>query len=84
MAEAFQTVKEAWKNDIDHRSRAYSGIAPDGFKVGAKCLVFTPSRKKNVSDKLSSGWMGPFIITKKLSEVLYKVKTDSENGNKNG
>ena len=84
MTEAFQTVKEAWKNDIDHRSRAYSGIATEGFKVRAKCLVFTPSRKKNVSDKLSSGWMGPFIKTKKLSEALYKVKTDSENGDKNG
>ena len=71
MAKAFQTVKEAWKYDIDHRSRAYSGIAPEGFKVSAKCMVFTPARKKNVSDKLTSGWSGPFIISKKLSEILY-------------
>lgn len=84
MTKAFQSVKEAWKNDIDHRSRAYSGIAPDEFKVGAKCLIFTPSRKKNVSDKLTSGWSGPFIISKKLSEILYKVKADpdSENASK--
>ena len=81
MTEAFQSVKEAWKNDIDRRSRAYSGIAPDEFKVGAKCLIFTPSRKKNVSDKLTSGWSGPFIISKKLSEILYKVKADP--GSKN-
>ena len=81
MTKAFQSVKEAWKNDIDHRSRAYSGIAPDEFKVGAKCLIFTPSRKKNVSDKLTSGWSGPFIISKKLSEILYKVKADP--GSKN-
>ena len=84
MAKAFQSVKEAWKNDIDHRSRAYSGISPEEFKVGAKCLIFTPSRKKNVSDKLTSGWSGPFIISKKLSEILYKVKADpnSENASK--
>ena len=84
MTKAFQSVKEAWKNDIDRRSRAYSGIAPDEFKVGAKCLIFTPSRKKNVSDKLTSGWSGPFIISKKLSEILYKVKADpdSENASK--
>ena len=84
MAKAFQSVKEAWKNDIDHRSRAYSGIAPEEFKVGTKCLIFTPSRKKNVSDKLTSGWSGPFIISKKLSEILYKVKADpsSENASK--
>ena len=80
MAKAFQTVKEAWKNDIDHRSRAYSGIAPEGFKVGAKCMIFTPARRKNVSDKLTSGWTGPFVISKKLSEILYKVRTDPDNG----
>ena len=45
MAKAFQTVKKAWKNDIDHRSRAYSGIAPEGFEVGAKCMVFTTAKK---------------------------------------
>ena len=81
MAEAFQSVRKAWKNDIDSRSRDYSGIAPEKFKVGAKCLVFTPSRKKNISDKLTSGWSGPYIISKKLSEILYKVKADPNNEN---
>ena len=51
-----------------------------GFKVGAKCMVFVPARKKNVSDKLSSGWSGPFIISKKLSETLYKVRAGPDNG----
>ena len=69
------------KNNIDHRSRAYSGIAPEEFKVGTKCLIFTPLRKKNVSDKLTSGWSGPFIISKKLSEILYKVKADPSSEN---
>ena len=76
LADAFQAVKKAWKNDIDHRSRAYSGIAPDDFKVGAKCLVFTPSRRKNVSDKLVSGYKGPYIISEKISDILYRVKAD--------
>ena len=39
-------------------------------------MVFTPARKKNVSDKLTSGWSGPFIISKKLSEILYKAKLE--------
>ena len=56
MAKAFQAVKEAWKNNIDHRSRAYSGIDPEEVKDGAKCMVFTPARRKNVSDKLTSDW----------------------------
>ena len=42
-------------------------------------MVFTPERKKDVSDKLTRGWSGPFIISKKLSEILYKVRTDSDN-----
>merc|ERR1712015_111218 len=77
--EAFKKVSEAWKSDTHHRSRAYSGIAPDGFKVGAKCLVFTPQRSKNTSDKLQSGWKGPYIISEKLREILYKVQADPNN-----
>ena len=78
-AEALEAVRKAWKKDIDHRSRAYSAIAPDEFKIGAKVLVFTPSRKKFVSDKLVSAWKGPFLISKKLSDIMYKVKEDPEN-----
>ena len=66
------------ESEIDHRSKAYSGIAPDGFKVGAKCLVFSSARKKDVSDKLQSGWRGPFIIGKKLSDISYQVKADPD------
>ena len=79
LSEAFQTVKQAWKNDIDHRSRAYTGIAPERFKVGAKCLVFTPQRSKHTSDKLQSAWKGPYIISEKLSDILYKVTADPNN-----
>ena len=72
-------MKQAWKNDIDHRSRAYTGIAPEEFKVGAKCLVFTPQRSKHTSDKLQSAWKGPYIISEKLSDILYRVKADPNN-----
>lgn len=62
--------KGRWENAIDRRLRGHSGIAPEEFKVAAKCMVFTSSRKKNVSDELTSGWLGPFIISKTVSEIL--------------
>ncbi len=33
LAEAFQTVKKTWKNEHDHRSMAYSRIAPDEYML---------------------------------------------------
>ena len=72
-------MQKAWKADIDHRSRSYSGIEPDEFKVGARVLVFTPSRKKGTSDKLTSAWTGPFLLADKYSPILYRLKQDPSN-----
>ena len=39
------------------------------FSVGDYVLVFRPIKK----DKLENQWQGPFIITKKITEVTYLV-----------
>ena len=54
--------------------KAYNNTPPDEFTVGKKVLVFTPTRKKNTSDKIQIPWHGPFEISEKLSNILYKVK----------
>ena len=74
MAKAFEIVKDGWKRDIEQRTKAYSNTPPDEFTIGKKVLVFTPSRKKHTSDKIQVPWHGPFVISEKLSNILYKVK----------
>ena len=73
MAEAFQIVKEGRKRDIERRTKAYSNTPPDEFTVGKKVLVFTASRKKHTSDEIQIPWHGPFVISEKLSNILYRV-----------
>ena len=34
-----------------------------------------------MSDKLQMGYRGPFIISEKLSDILYKVKADTSHPN---
>ena len=76
LAKAFETSQKGWSRDFEHKTRAYSGIAPDEFKPGVRVLVFTPSRTKSTSDKLQSPWTGPFRISKKVSDILYELQRD--------
>ena len=36
--------------------------------------MFDPSRKKGISAKLQSRWLGPYKIVGKLSDLLYKIQ----------
>ena len=48
-------------------------IAYEQFVTGDRVYVFFPVTKVGTSSKLTSFWKGPFAITEKLSDVLYKV-----------
>ena len=46
------------------------------FKEGEKVWVYGPPSKKGVSKKLvADRWRGPYIVTEKLGETLYKVRS---------
>jgi hypothetical protein len=44
------------------------------FFPGQKVRIYTPSRVKGKSPKLMSRWFGPFVITRKFSDVNYEVQ----------
>jgi transposase InsO family protein len=44
------------------------------LKVGSLVWVFTPSKKKGLSPKLSSPWKGPYEIVDQLSDVTYRIR----------
>lgn len=44
------------------------------FKVGDKVLLHDETVRRGRSKKLDSLWIGPYIITDKISDVNYKIK----------
>ncbi|KAF7654560.1 hypothetical protein LDENG_00068340 [Lucifuga dentata] len=42
--------------------------------AGEKVWVYCPARKKGVSPKLTSQWVGPCEVLEQLSDVVYQVK----------
>ena len=43
------------------------------FTVGAKVWLFTPVTKPSKSRKLSIFWTGPWIVEKKINQVMYEI-----------
>ena len=44
------------------------------LKEGDAVWLYNPQRKKGVSPKLSRPWQGPFLITKKLNDLVYRIQ----------
>ena len=44
------------------------------FSSGEKVWVYNPTRKKGVSPKLTSKWVGPCEVLERISDVVYRVK----------
>ena len=57
------------KRHYDLRARKRS------FTVGQPVWLYNPVRRVGVCSKLTCNWKGPFIITRKLDDTTYLVKT---------
>ncbi len=44
------------------------------FKVGQAVWLHDPARRVGVCSKLSDKWKGPYLVTRKLDDLLYLVK----------
>ena len=44
------------------------------FSPGEKVWVYNPTRKKGISPKLTSKWVGPCEVLEQLSDVVYRVR----------
>ena len=56
------------KRLYDHRANAHS------YNVGDSVFLFDPTKKKDISPKLQSRWVGPYLVVGKLSDLLYKIQ----------
>jgi hypothetical protein len=80
MKRAHDNVLSKHKALQDEREQENALIKrPKQFKVGELVMVHFPNDKKN---KLSLPWRGPYVVTKRTSNVNYEVDFPAEDGRK--
>ena len=72
MQRAFDVTYENLKSSF-HKQKKYHDVKlkPRKFEVGDKVLRWYPPQ---ASQKLGLGWVGPYIITRKLSNITYEIQ----------
>lgn len=48
--------------------------AAPGFVEGQKVWLYNPQRKKGISSKLTMSWEGPYVVIKKINDVVYRIR----------
>ena len=46
----------------------------DELKEGDAVWLYNPQRKKGVSPKLSRLWQGPYVVMRKLNDLVYRIQ----------
>ena len=79
--ERAHTLVRQYTQQAMHRQKRYrdSRTSFETFKIGDQVFVHFPVKKVGTSAKLTPFWRGPFKVTGKLSEVLYKVNCGRNN-----
>ena len=59
----------------DRMKRRYDvGSTRETFNCGDAVWLYNPQRKKGLSPKLSNDWEGPYLVTKQINELLYRIQ----------
>jgi hypothetical protein len=70
-----EQAREVLKTKISYRKRHYDLTAKSrSLSVGDPVWLHDTSRRLGVCKKLSPTWKGPFLITKKVDDLVYLVK----------
>ena len=72
---AHSVARETLGRDAEEAKRRYDVRAEmPRFKVGDKVWLYDPRRKKGVNPKLQRPWVGPCIVRKKITDVVFRVR----------
>ena len=75
--QAFEVVRDnlgqAQKTMKDYYDRKAYGT---GFTVGDKVWYYDPRVKKGCSTKLNRPWKGPYVVKKKISDLVYRIQLE--------
>ena len=76
---AHAKVRQCISENMKRRKRFQDeNLSFETFELGDKVYVNFPVKKIGCSSKLTSYWRGPYQLTDKLSDALYKVKCGRE------
>ena len=45
-------------------------------------MLYNPQRKKGVSPKLQPNWDGPYLVIKRISDVVYRIQSSKNRRSK--
>jgi len=66
--ERLDLVSDRMKTRYDARAKE------SDFKEGDRVWFFNPTRRKGLSPKLQCNWEGPYLIVKKLNDVIIRIR----------
>jgi hypothetical protein len=59
----------------DRMKRCYDvGSTKKVFECGDAVWLYNPQRKKGISPKLARDWDGPYVVVKRINDLLYRVR----------
>ena len=68
-------AREHLKLKSDKMKEHYDSRAADGeLQEGDAAWLHNPQRKKGISPKLSRPWQGPYVVTKKINDLVYRIQ----------
>lgn len=80
LREVHELTRGALADAGSRQKRAYdSRSRGEDFGPGARVWVYSPERKKGLSPKLMSHWVGPCTVLERLSDVVYRVRLVKRN-----
>uniref|UniRef100_A0A669C557 Gypsy retrotransposon integrase-like protein 1 n=1 Tax=Oreochromis niloticus TaxID=8128 RepID=A0A669C557_ORENI len=80
LREVHQLTRQALRDAGSRQKRAYdTRCKGEGLLPGQHVWVYSPERKKGLSPKLMSQWVGPCTVLERLSDVVYRVRLVKRN-----
>ena len=72
-----EVVRENLEIASDRMKARYDICADDSkFEPQDKVWFYNPQRKKGKNPKLQCKWEGPWIIVKRINDVIYRIQRD--------
>ncbi|CAI5669469.1 unnamed protein product [Oreochromis niloticus] len=80
LREVHQLTRQALRDAGSWQKRAYdTRCKGEGLSPGQHVWVYSLERKKGLSPKLMSQWVGPCTVLERLSDVVYRVRLFKRN-----
>ena len=75
MRSAHEQARQKLAQAARHQKRTYDRKTErDCLQVGNFVWYFNPAKTKGLSPKLQRKWKGPYLITHKLADVIYRIQ----------